>query len=471
MTRQKKSEGAVDTTLLPGQTVGGNYRIDRFIGKGGMAAVWEATNQRTGKRVAIKAILSASATSAVAAEMLRREALAASRVNHPNVVNIYDVIDHESLTCIVMEMLDGEPLSAYLARKGPLEVEEAATLLLPAMRGVAAANAMGVVHRDLKPQNIFLCIGSDGRLLTTKVLDFGISVVMEKALGSPPAAHVLPTHGTPAYMSPEHIQGLSDIDARADVYGFGVLFFEALTGQLPFHGEPGSDLLMRIVKEPAPKVTLFRPDLPAAMAVIVERAMAKDPGARFPGLDSFIDAIEYHLLPPSSVPRALTPMTGVPLFSLSEPRSGVADAVVQVAHRNEPSGPSELTDTKELYAQPRETESGERPLSRRVVLIPGTEEVPSSARQASLSPFSRRESRRLLVKRVANVAMFAGVLLLVAWLAFPNLPQWQAIDESPPEALLRRRTAPVGDMAPLGVASASAIPSRPEALILPDGGR
>ncbi len=168
--------------------MGGSYHIDRLIGKGGMAAVWEATNQRTGKRVALKAILNASGNGAAAADMLRREALAASRVNHPNVVNIYDVIEHAGLTCIVMEMLDGEPLSAHLGRKGYLAVEEAATLLLPAMRGVAAANAMGVIHRDLKPKNIFICLGSDGRMLTTKVLDFGISVVMEKARGSMLAA-------------------------------------------------------------------------------------------------------------------------------------------------------------------------------------------------------------------------------------------------------------------------------------------
>jgi serine/threonine protein kinase len=470
MAAENQTGATSATTLRPGQIVGGNYRIERLIGKGGMAAVWEATNQRTGKRVALKAILNSSATPAAAADMLRLEALASSRVNHPNVVNIYDVIDHEHLTCIVMEMLDGEPLSAYLARKGFVGVEEAATLLLPAMRGVAAANAMGVIHRDLKPQNIFLCLGSDGRLLTTKVLDFGIAVMMEKTWGSPSAAPVLPTHGTPAYMSPEHIQGLANIDARADVYGFGVLLFEALSGQLPFLGEPSQALLTRILGEPAPKLTLFRPDLPAPVVAIVERAMAKDPGDRFPDLEPFIAALEGQLLPSSGLPRSLTPMAGVPLFSLAEPRSGVADSVVQIMHRNEPSGPREPADTKELYTLGREPDGGAAAASRKVVLVRPARETPPVGTQAGSRPASGIEFRRWLVRRAASFAMFAGVLLLVAWLSFPNLSALQAIDEPPPGGMARRVTPPVGEQPTQGAVIAPTLPSEGVVLSAPDGG-
>jgi serine/threonine-protein kinase len=469
MAGEDQTHPDLGTTLRGGQVVGGSYHIDRLIGKGGMAAVWEATNQRTGKRVALKAILNASGNGAVAADMLRREALAASRVNHPNVVNIYDVIEHAGLTCIVMEMLDGEPLSAHLGRKGYLAVEEAATLLLPAMRGVAAANAMGVIHRDLKPKNIFICLGSDGRMLTTKVLDFGISVVMEKARGSMLAAQVLPTHGTPAYMSPEHIQGLADIDARADVYGFGVLFFEALTGQLPFLGEPGPDLLMRIINEPAPKLTLFRPDLPAPIVAIVERAMAKVPQDRFSGLEPFIAAIEHHLLPPSPLPRALTPMAGVPLFSLSEPRSGVADPVVQVMHRSEPSGPRDPADTKELFTVPREAADGDRTASRRIVPVAADGTTPAVPNPANFGAALAQKPPPLWARRAASFAIFGGVLLLVAWLAFPNLPLPQDIEE--PEAPSRLRRGPKPGEEGAAKASGPALPAEPQALVLPDGGR
>ena len=469
MAGEEQTPPDLGTTLREGQVVGGNYRIDRLIGKGGMAAVWEATNQRTGKRIALKAILNASGSGAAAAEMLRREALAASRVNHPNVVNIYDVIEHGGLTCIVMEILDGEPLSAHLGRKGYLGIEEAATLLLPAMRGVAAANALGVIHRDLKPQNIFICLGSDGRILTTKVLDFGISVVMEKARGSLLAAQVLPTHGTPAYMSPEHIQGLADIDARADVYGFGVLFFEALTGQLPFLGEPGPDLLMRIINDPAPKLTLFRPDLPAPIVAIVERAMAKVPQDRFPGLEPFIAAIEDHLLPPSPLPRALTPMAGVPLFSLSEPRSGVADPAVQVMHRSEPSAPGDAADTKELFAVPRETPGGGRTASRRIVTLAADGKTPAIPSPASPEASPAHEAPRPWVRRAASFAMFGGALLLVAWLAFPNLPLSSDIEE--PAAPSRPRPGPTLGEEGAAQASGPALPAEPRALVQPDGGR
>ena len=446
MIGEKQTQGQLETILRPGQIVGGKYCVERLIGKGGMAAVWAGVNQRTGKRVALKVILRSFASSEDASELFRREALAASRVNHPNVVNVFDVIDHEGMTCIVMEMLDGEPFGTYLARKGFLGVDEAVALLLPAMRGVAAANAQGVVHRDLKPQNVFICIGPDGRLITTKVLDFGISMVMEKTIDAPLATQLLTTHGTPAYMSPEHISGSSDIDERADVYGFGVLFFEALTGQLPFLGEPGPALLVRILNEPAPRVTLFKPDLPPEMVAIIERAMAKDPKERFPTLDLFIRAIEDHLLPPSPLPRALTPMVGVPMYALGEQKSGVADPVVQVFYRTEPSGLHEIAETKALYTLPRETvpreivpleaEGGEGEPSRRVVAPGRTGEVPPAASTTlvNLRPSLGRDIRRLFAKRALPAAMFVSVLGFVGWLAFPLPLHVGARDEAPPAA-------------------------------------
>ena len=184
----------------------GKYRVEHLLGQGGMAAVWAGTNERTGKQVALKVILRSLATTRVAQGLFHSEVLAASLVNHPNVVTVFDVIEHEGMACIVMELLEGEPLSSYIARMGFLGVKEATTLLLPAMRGVAAANAQGVIHRDLKPQNIFICMEPDGRIVTTKVLDFGIAVMVERGL-DPSAGPILPM-GTPAYMSPEHILGV-----------------------------------------------------------------------------------------------------------------------------------------------------------------------------------------------------------------------------------------------------------------------
>jgi serine/threonine-protein kinase len=447
MTGEKQTQGVQESTLRSGQIVGGKYCVDRLIGKGGMAEVWAGTNERTGKRIALKVILRSFASSGDAVELFRREAMAASRVNHPNVVNVFDVIDHEGMTCIVMELLEGESFGAYLRRKGFLGVSEAVTLLLPAMRGVAAANAEGVVHRDLKPQNIFICIGTDGRLITTKVLDFGISVIQEKSVDSAQVTQLLATHGTPAYMSPEHISGAPDIDARADVYGFGVLFFEALTGQLPFLGDPGPALLVRILNDPAPRVTLFRPDLPPRMVEIVERAMAKNAKDRFPSLGDFIRAVEDHILPPSPLPRALTPMAGVPLFAHAEQPSGVADSVVQVVHRGEPSGMHEINETRALYTLPRNPAGADGDSSR--LLSPQGQTVESSAlttTQVSLRP-SLRQSAGRLAGRGLVAAMFVAVVAIVGWLAFPSPSQYRGGDEPPPPSRTSR-LAPVAPAAP-----------------------
>jgi serine/threonine-protein kinase len=240
------------------------------------------------------------------------------------------------MACIVMELLEGEPLGNYIARKGFLGVNEATMLLLPAMRGVAAANAQGVIHRDLKPQNIFICMEPDGRIVTTKVLDFGISVMVER--GMDPSADPVSAMGTPAYMSPEHILGVAQIDARADVYGFGVLLYEALTGETPFPGEPSPALFDRVLyKAPVP-LRVTRPELPPGLVRIIEKAMAKDREQRFSDVNLMVLAIEDELMPATPAPRLLTPYAGVPIHAGREPASGSHAAVVETVLRKEPSG-------------------------------------------------------------------------------------------------------------------------------------
>jgi serine/threonine protein kinase len=295
MNRDGTKQARVDEVLRPGQIVDGRYRVDHLIAEGGMAAVWAGHNIRVGKRVALKVIRRSFAANDLAAEMLRRESIAASKVNHPNVVNVFDVIEHEGMTCIVMELLQGESLAEYLAKRDPLSFDEAATLLLPAMRGVAAAHAQGVVHRDLKPGNIFLCRDNDGSLLATKVLDFGISKFTGRAPDAGSDLTDLGHFGTPAYMAPEDIAGSSTVDVRTDVYGFGALLFESLTGKRLFTGEPSLALLYKILTEPAPRVGDLRPDLPVEARSIIDCALAKDPEDRFSSVEDLIRAIDNHL--------------------------------------------------------------------------------------------------------------------------------------------------------------------------------
>jgi len=338
MGEEAEPAGMPEAASLVGQLLGEKYRVKYLLGQGGMAAVWAGTNERTGKRVALKVIRNNLLSAPGAESFLHSEGLAASRINHPNVVTVFDVIEHKGMACIVMELLDGEPLGSYIVRRGPLSVAEATALLLPAMRGVAAAHAMGVVHRDLKPQNIFICVGPDGRVVTTKVLDFGISIVLEHAREQS-EGNLPGLVGTPSYMSPEHIAGDKPIDERTDVYGFGVLLYEALTGMPPFPGEPSADLLRRVLSEPAPPVTSARPDLPPGLVRIIETAMAKDPDQRYPRLDPMMSAIEDEIMPPTlPPPRVPTPLGGVPAAAQSYSPSGQLVPAAPAGASGEPAG-------------------------------------------------------------------------------------------------------------------------------------
>jgi eukaryotic-like serine/threonine-protein kinase len=443
---------SLDTILRPGKIVGEKYRVDKLIAEGGMAAVWAGVNERTGKRVALKAILGSFAAVGDTAELFRREALAASKVNHPNVVNIFDVIDHEGMTCIVMELLDGETFDKYLARNGTLSLQETMTLLLPAMRGVAAANAQGVVHRDLKPGNIFLCSDADGRLLTTKVLDFGIATMMERAGEKSTGAVVMAQFGTPAYMAPEAIQCFPGIDGRTDVYGFGVIIFQALTGQLPFPGEAGTELLARIVTEPPLKVTAYRPDLPAEAVHIIDCALAKDAKDRFPDMEHLIRAIEDHLLPPSPLQRALTPMTGISQRLWVESDSGPAVTAVHTSDGREPSGRVHPSETRVLFALP-----GSPAHARDAAVGPSTLPATIPAKQAwwkqPLLPGMRRLSHRSSVLG----ATLGVVLVATAWLALSKASGGRGVGKVPSASASQPRVPARGaDFVPPPI-----MPSRP----------
>jgi serine/threonine-protein kinase len=380
-----------ETILQTGQIVGAQYRVDKLIAKGGMAAVWSGVNLHTGKHIALKVVLRSFASNGEAAELFHREALAASKINHPNVVSIFDVIDHEGMTCIVMELLDGETLGNYLARSGPLSLETTVALLLPAMRGVAAANAQGVVHRDLKPGNIFLCSGPDGRLLTTKVLDFGISVIMRRSGDTSIATEPLAMFGTPAYMAPEAIELSLNIDGRADVYGFGVLFFEALTGKLPFLGPPGQDLLRRVLTDPAPKVTLYRPDLPSVVVRIIDCALAKNANDRFPNMEHLIRATEDCLLTLPPTRDALTTISGLFPIPLAAANPSTMAPMVQAVDEKRPTGRAHLAETRVLYSL--------------------ASEAPRAADKAGIA---QRMSRRAAVG--AAIVVF---LIVMGWVTVP----------------------------------------------------
>jgi eukaryotic-like serine/threonine-protein kinase len=274
-----------------GDVIAGKYQIEQLIGVGGMGAVFAANHKFTGKRVALKWMLPELARDNDAVQRFMREAHAAGRINHPNVVDVYDVGQHDSSYFLVMEHLSGETLTAALARRD-MSPADLLDLLIPAMRGVGSAHRQGVVHRDLKPDNIFLSYEEDGMGRSAKVLDFGISKLSNEGTLDPRLTRTGAVVGTPYYMSPEQIRGLSGLDKRADVYAFGVILYEALTGRVPYHADTYGALVLEIATGNPPAPAELVQDVPVELSRIVMRAMARDPNARFPDMETLVRALE-----------------------------------------------------------------------------------------------------------------------------------------------------------------------------------
>jgi serine/threonine protein kinase len=273
-----------------GSTVGGKYRILRALGEGGMGTVYEVEHVLTHKRAAIKRVHPQTGSSDSAHDRLLHEARASSRIHHRNVVDVYDVLREEDAVCLVMQLLVGEPLSERIA-KGPMPLHEFVALLVPAMRGVAAAHAAGVIHRDIKPDNIFLAREPGQAETVPKVIDFGISKVFD-----PDSPNHLTrsgvTMGTPKYVSYEQLLGARDVDGRADVYAFGVMLYEAITGEPPYRAGTFGEQAVAFAMSVPPRPSLLQPLVPPSLDRLVYRAIAKDREQRIGSMAELISELE-----------------------------------------------------------------------------------------------------------------------------------------------------------------------------------
>ncbi|HEY1587271.1 MAG TPA: serine/threonine-protein kinase, partial [Polyangia bacterium] len=229
----------VDATLV-GQVLADRYRIVRLLGEGGMGQVYEAQHLNINKRFAIKMLRPEVIGSAQSLQRFRQEAWAASSIGHENIVEIDDFATLPSgQVYLAMEFLDGQSLAERIRDGAPLALEQAVAVLIAVAHGLAAAHDKGIVHRDMKPENVFLA--RKGGRVTAKILDFGIA----KMTGGDEASNLTRTgaiFGTPLYMSPEQAKG-KPADARADVYALGVILYELLTGSVPFGGESSVEIL------------------------------------------------------------------------------------------------------------------------------------------------------------------------------------------------------------------------------------
>jgi eukaryotic-like serine/threonine-protein kinase len=298
-----------------GSVLGGKYRLERLIGRGGMGFVFAARHLTTGRPVAIKWMMRKGDLDQQKKRFVR-EARAAGRIRHRNVIDIYDVVSDEASTYLVIELLEGESLRSRL-RRGRLDTEEAVRLAIALLEGLSEAHRQGVIHRDLKPENIFLCTSPP----CTKILDFGISVLSEAR----PSTDTNLTRtgyfvGTPVYTPLERLREKQPFDHRVDLYSVGVILYEVLTGALPFSGKTPSELAYQLaVSEPQPPRAL-RPDLLPALEAVVLKALSRDPDERFGDAQEFIDAVHAALVSPpeKNLRRALrfAPLALVPALAI-----------------------------------------------------------------------------------------------------------------------------------------------------------
>ena len=262
---------------MVGEVVAERYELEELVGSGGMSSVFRARDRLLERHVALKILHPHYAEDGDTIERFRREARAVAQLSHPNIVTVIDRGEADGRQFIVFEYIDGRTLKEVVEESGPLDVRDAAELTIGVARGLAFAHAHGLVHRDVKPQNVLL--NGDGR---PKVTDFGIARSLDVG-GVTQTGTVL---GTSHYIAPEQASGLP-VDAQTDVYSLGVVLYELLTGEVPFEGENFVSVALKHVHEEPPSVLERRPDCPPRLAAAVARALAKDPRERFPTMDAF----------------------------------------------------------------------------------------------------------------------------------------------------------------------------------------
>jgi len=322
-----------------GQLIAGRYRLDRCLARGGMGSVWEAQHIELESRVAIKLLRPELGLDEAHIERFRREARAAAKLKSPHVVTIYDCGVDRRVPYIAMEFLAGEDLELRLGRLARLELDEALSFLDQAARGLAVAHAAGLVHRDVKPANLFIERLPHGERI--KVVDFGIA----RPLGG---ESTLTTGGgvwgSPAYMSPEQARGRA-IDQRTDVWALAGVFYRMVTGQLPFSGVTEHDTIVLVCTGQARPPSELDPSLPPDLDAFFARALAKDPEQRIPTVELLAEEAA------EALGRALSPFelppsrpSASPAFPTRSSDPGVSEGrVTETKPLSVGSGPTPIT--------------------------------------------------------------------------------------------------------------------------------
>jgi serine/threonine-protein kinase len=311
-------EEATEQDPLIGAILANTYHIVQLIGEGGMGRVYEARHMRlANKRLAVKMLHEDMARQPEILTRFEREAEAASTIAHPNVVEVLDV-DHldDGRPYIICEYLDGEEFGALLDRVGKLPTETAIRITRQICRALVAAHERGIVHRDMKPENVFLV--GDQRAPRVKVIDFGISKQND---GSSKLTRTGMVMGTPAYMAPEQARG-EHVDFRADIYAVGSILYRAVTGHKPYDGEDGAMVLTQVLTEDPKRPRAVDSTVPEALELLIQRAMARDPAERHASMAE-LEAELAELDPGAATVDGTLPSIMPPTFATVKPTEQV----------------------------------------------------------------------------------------------------------------------------------------------------
>jgi eukaryotic-like serine/threonine-protein kinase len=370
------SEPIHSPSALEGSHVG-NYVVEGMIGKGGMGEVYLARHPDLGREVAIKILTGRLAADATAIGRFRQEAMAACRIGHDAIVEILDIGQlADGRHYYVMEHLQGQSLHDYLEGAGAISPRLCLEILQPVVAALSAAHAVGIVHRDIKPDNVFLAQNRDGSL-RVKVLDFGIAKLVDSTVPPLVATRTGALIGTPLYMSPEQCAGNGDIGPAVDIYAVGAMAFTMLTGRPPFLGEGMGEVLVQHMQAAPPSVRDFRPELDDSLDQVLHCALAKQPAERFHNVAALGAALE-------------TAITGT---TPTNPAGGLTVRLLDSAV------PAPL-----ISPQSYETTAAQRPLSQTSLSAAASEHVPLPAPTYVPPPNPN-------VYRILVIAVVVGLLI------------------------------------------------------------
>jgi len=320
--------------LQPGRVLGGRYRLEREIARGGMGTVWEADDPLLARHIAVKTLDTAIGMDESIRARFRREAVTAAAVTHPNIVATYDTGEDDGVAYIVMELVHGITLRQLIDRDGAVPVGEAAAITYQVADALSVAHARGLVHRDVKPGNVL--VQPDGRV---KVTDFGIAKAADS--GGEELTRTGMVVGTARYLAPEQVDG-RDVDERVDIYSLGLVLYEMLCGKAPFEADTDIATAVARLTTPPRSIRLECPAVPPGLEQVIDRALTKDPADRWPTAVALRDAVAPYRTDATPAPTRADPTRPVRLPPRTAPEPTPVAAMTAVATRTSALTPARI---------------------------------------------------------------------------------------------------------------------------------